>query len=116
MEDPPLDYETSRATLVAFRDLARYFVASHDQYAAEARAHLRQVSRGRDAFFASLHQDLHDICIHCEQTEEQTGWGSGFKQDVHALLQCLASIVVSSEVAEVSYESRLIALTKRTDF
>ena len=101
MDDLPLDHETLCTTFVVFRDLARYYVASLDSYAAKARAHLRSVSRGRDTFFASLHQDLHDICTHCCQTDSWVHWDVGVRNEVHALLQCLEALIKPSKADEV---------------
>ena len=101
MDDLPLDHNTICATFVVFRDLARYYVASLDSYAAKARAYLRSISRGRDTFFPSLHQDLHDICTHCCQTDSWVNWDVGVRSEVHALLQCLESLIKPSNPDEV---------------
>lgn len=101
MDDLSLDHETLCATFVVFRDLAGYYVASLDAYAEKARAHLRSVSRGRDIFFASLHQDLHGICIHCCQTDSWVNWDVGVRSEARALLQCLESLIKPSKADEV---------------
>jgi hypothetical protein len=101
MDGLSLDHEALCVTFVIFRDLTQYYVASPDPYATKARAHLRSVSRGTDAFFASLHQDLHDICTHCCQPDSWVGWDFGVRSEVHALLQCLESLIKPSEADEV---------------
>jgi hypothetical protein len=96
-----VEYEISTAILTAFRDLARYYVASHDPHADGAREHLRKLSRGSDAFFTSFYDDLEDICTHCGQINSWPECDDEFKRDIGALLGCLATVIEPREPTEV---------------
>jgi hypothetical protein len=89
------DIKTLRSILLAFQKLVSYYVASRDPHAMEALARLRQGSRGRDTFFASLSQDLNATCLFCEQIDSPKMWETGDREDVGALLRCLAETVDS---------------------
>lgn len=101
MDDIPLDHGTLCTTLLVFRDLARYYVASSDSYAAKARAHLWDPSRVKNTFFASLHQDLDEICTYCCQADSWVNCDVRVRSEVHALLQCLESLIKPSKTDKV---------------
>jgi hypothetical protein len=68
-------------------------VASNDTHAVGTLARMSEVSRGRDAFFASFCQDLNDICTYCEETDSSEIWTSGVREKVSTVLQCLADTI-----------------------
>jgi hypothetical protein len=94
------DPEALAETFAVYRELIRYFVVSNNPHASDMRTHMRGHNHG--SFMSSLYRDLCDICSYCGTTRNAESLDHSAESDLRGVLLCLSSLVLLSDILQVS--------------